>query len=40
MSDFLATVLAKLAVLLIERLLVQLSQVIVASSLPQGPEAA
>ncbi len=40
MADFLATVLAKMAVLLIERLVVQLSQVLFASSSPQPIEAA
>lgn len=39
MADFLATVLAKVAVLLVERLVVHLSQV-VASSLSGGIEAA
>lgn len=34
MADFLATVLAKVAVLLIERLVVQLSQAIFTSALP------
>jgi hypothetical protein len=36
MADFLATVLAKMAVLLIERLVVHLSEVMFASSLHQG----
>lgn len=39
MADFLVTVLAKVAVLLVERLVVHLSQV-VASSLSGGIEAA
>lgn len=39
MADFLATVLAKMAVLLIERLLVHLSEVMFTSSPLQGIEA-
>lgn len=39
MADFLATVLAKMAVLLIERLVMHLSEVLFTSSLPQGIEA-
>lgn len=40
MADFLATVLAKMAVLLIERLVVHLSEVLFTSSSLQGLEAA
>lgn len=40
MADFLATVLAKIAVLLIERLVVHLSQVMFAASPPRGFELA
>lgn len=39
MADFLATVLAKMAVLLIERLVVHLSEMMFTSSLPQGLDA-
>ncbi len=39
MADFLATVLAKMAVLLIERLVVHLSAVMFTFSLPHGVEA-
>lgn len=40
MADFLATVLAKMVVLLLERLVVHLSEVMFASSLPHGLEVA
>ncbi len=40
MADFLATVLAKIAVLLIERLVVHLSQVMFPSSPPHSLQAA
>lgn len=38
MADFLATVLAKMVVLLIERLVVHLSEVVFTSSPPHGLE--